>query len=326
MKAMIFRKYGSPEVLEYSEIPKPVPNDNEVLIKIRAASVMPGDCEIRRFDIHVLFWPFVRVIMGIFRPKVSRQVLGMELSGEVVEVGSNVIKHKKGDQVICSTGLNFGAYAQYTCLPESTPMTSKPGNVSNEEAATIPVGGTNALHYMRQADIKPGDKVLIIGAAGCFGTYAVQLAKMWGANVTGVDSTNKLSLLADLGADHTIDYTHEDFALNGPQYDVIFDVIGRRVGHNMSKALKPNGKYILATPWVSAVIQGLWCKWTSKKKFIFNLASENTKDLDYLKELVEAEKIKPIIDRTYNLEELAHAHHYVEKKIKKGHVAITIPQ
>lgn len=322
MKAILWMKYGSPEHLKVGEVVKPIPKENEVLIKIHAATVTPGDCELRRFDMHVLFWLPVRIYMGIFRPK--RPILGMELSGEIESVGKEVKLFKIGDQVIGGTGLSLGAHAEYKCVKANSFIAIKPRNINYKEAATIPTGGSNALHYIRKANIQSGQKILIIGAAGCFGTYAVQLAKLYGAEVTGVDSTDKLGALHSIGADYVIDYSQEDFTKNGLTYDVIFDIAGKNSVLRNMKSLKKNGRYILATPWVRQVLQGLSGAMTSGKKFIFALASEKTEDLNHLTELIEAGKLKPIIDRIYPLEKVAEAHQYVESGQKIGHVAITV--
>ncbi|TRX60090.1 NAD(P)-dependent alcohol dehydrogenase [Fulvivirga sp. M361] len=329
MKAIVWTKYGTPDVLEYKEVAKPVPKDDEVLIKINAASVTPGDCEIRRFDIHVLFWLPLRIYIGIRRPR--HTMLGMELSGEIEAVGKEVKRYKKGDQVFCGTGMRFGAYAEYKCQKDTSFMAIKPVNMSYEEAATIPTAGINALHYLRKGNIQPGEKLLINGAAGCFGTYAIQIAKMMGAEVTGVDSTKKLKKLLSLGADHVIDYTQEDYTQNGQTYDVIFDVVGRGSVSKAMRSLKKNGRYVLSSPWVLQVVQGLWSERINNlpgrrtgKKFIFELASEKTEDLAYLKESVEAGKLKAVIDRTYSLKQTSDAHRYVETGEKIGNVVITI--
>lgn len=324
MKAILWTKYGQPDLLQMGDVEKPTPKDDEVLIKIHAATAMPGDCELRRFDMHVLFWLPLRIYMGILKPK--RPILGMDLAGEIEEVGKDVKLFKKGDQIFCVTGIRFGAYAEYKCQRSTYLMAIKPVNMTFEEAATVPTGGVNALHYIRKGNIQPGQKVLINGAAGCFGTYAVQIAKLFGAEVTGVDSTNKLDLLRSIGADHVIDYTQEDYTKNGEKYDVIFDVVGRGSISRAMKSLKPKGRYILATPWVLAVIQGLWSSMFSSKKFIIEFANENTEDLVYLKELIEDGKLKSIIDRTYPLEQMAEAHRYVESGNKTGHVAITVSE
>ncbi len=321
MKAIVWKKYGSPDYLELADIEKPVPKDDEVLIKVHAATVTPGDCEVRRFDMHVLFWIPLRIYFGIFKPR--RPILGMELSGEIEAIGQKVKNFNVGDRIVCGTSLGFGAHAEYKCLKSNAMIALKPSNMTYEEAASLPTGGTNALHYLRKGKIQPGEKVLINGAAGCFGTYAIQLAKHFGAEVTCVDSTDKLQPLTTLGADHLIDYTKENFAESGKKYDVIFDVVGKSVRQGM-KALTPKGRYILATPWVYQVIQGFWCSLMSKKKFIIELAKEDPKDLVYLKQLVEEGKLKTVIDKTFPLAEVAAAHHYVEKGDKVGQVIIKI--
>ncbi len=322
MKAVLWTKYGSPDLLQYGEVEKPVPKDDEVLIKVQAATVTPGDCEMRRFDMHVLFWLPLRIYMGIWKPK--RPILGMELAGEIEAAGKDVTQFKQGDQVFAGTGIRFGAYAQYKCIKANSFMALKPANLSYEEVATIPTGAINALHYIKLGKIQPGEKVLINGAGGCFGTYAVQLAKMFGAEVTAVDSTEKLGLLKEIGADETIDFTKEDYFNNPEIYDVIFDIAGKGSVTKGMRALKPTGRYILATPWVGLVLQGRWASWTSSKKFFCALAKDDPRELVYLKELMEAGKIKAVIDRTYPLNEMAAAHHYVEDGEKVGHVAIKI--
>ena len=322
MKAILWTEYGAPELLKIGEVRKPVPTDDELLIRVHAATVTPGDCEVRRFEMHVLFWLPLRIYFGLRKPK--RPILGMEVAGEVEEVGKNVRGFKKGDQIISDTGLKFGAYAEYICLSTKYAMALKPVNLSYEEAASIPTAGLNALHYIRLANLQSGHKILIKGASGCFGTYAVQLAKLQGAVVTGVDSTDKLGILKELGADHVIDYTAEDFTRNGEKYDVIFDVVGNSSISKAMNSLKPKGRYILATPWVIRVLQGKWSALTSKKKFIFTLAKYKAEDLIYLKDLIESGKLKPVIDRKYPMEQMVEAHKYVEKGSKVGNVAITV--
>jgi len=322
MKAILWTRYGPPDLLQLGEVEKPTPNDNEILIKIHAATVSPGDCEIRRFDIHVLFWLPLRLYMGIRNPK--RPILGMEMAGEIEAVGKDVKGYTPGDQVFGGGGMRFGGHAEYVCLSIKNVMAIKPDKLSYEEAATLPTAGLNALHYIRKADIQPGQKILINGAAGCFGTYAVQLAKLFGAEVTAVDSSKKLDTLRSIGADHVIDYTQEDYTKNGETYDAIFDVVGKGSVSQGMKSLKQKGRYVLATPWVLQVIQGLWSSMTSNKKFIFELAGEKPEDLVYLSELIEGGKVKPVIDRLYPLEEIPEAHRYVESGEKIGNVVITI--
>ncbi len=327
MKAVLWTAYGPPEVLKLGEIEKPSPKDDEVIVKVRAAAVSPGDCELRRFDMHVLFWLPVRIYMGIFKPK--HPVPGMDLAGEVVEVGKDVKKFKLGDQVFGNTRLSLGAHAEYARVKTSYPLSIKPEGITPEEASTLTTAGSNALHYMRKANIQPNEKVLIIGAAGNFGTFAVQLAKFFGAEVTGVDSTNKLGILREIGADQVIDYTQEDFTKHKESYNVIFDVRGTGSVSRIMKALKPHGRYVLATPWVGQVVSGIWHEMLSKirgtgKRFTFALANDTTEDLDYLKNLMIAGKLKAVIDRTYTLEQMPEAHRYIESGKKIGNVVVSM--
>ena len=320
MKAIVYTEYGPPDVLQLKEVEKPVPKDNEVLIKIHATTVTAGDTEIRRFKFPILFWLPLRIYIGLIRPR--RPILGQELAGEIEAVGKDVKLFRKGDQVFGPSG--SGAYAEYTCLPSIYAMAIKPVNMTFEEAATVPTGGLNALHFLRKGNIQRGEKVLINGAAGTIGTFAVQLAKYFGAEVTGVDSTGKLDMLRTIGADQVIDYTKEDFTKSGETYDVIFDVVGKSSFSRSVRSLKQNGRYILAIPELSRMVRGLWTSMISSKKVITGLASEKTEDLIFLKELIEAGKIKSVIDRRYPLEQIAEAHSYVEKGHKKGNVVITV--
>ena len=322
MKAVLATDYGSPEVLKLAEVEKPVPKDDEILIKVHAATAMPGDCEIRRFDMHVLFWIPVRIIMGIVRPK--QPILGLELAGEVEKVGSKVTQFKKGDKVYSITGLKMGAYAQYKCQRAKFMTALIPSGLSYEEAATLPTGGVNALHYMRLANINKDDKVLINGASGCFGIYAIQIAKLFGAKVTAVDRSDKLEILTELGADKVIAYDKEDFTANRSSYDVVFDVIGTKSPWKIMKSLRPKGRYVLATPWVFQVIKGTFSALFKGRKFRYALAGEKTEDMEYIRNLVNEGKLKTVIGKTFPLEQLAEAHRYVESKDKIGHVAITI--
>ncbi len=321
MKAIIWPKYGSPDVLELKEVEKPTPKDNEVLIKIVAATVFAGDCEMRSFDFPISFWLPLRILFGLRKPRIK--ILGQELAGEIEAVGIEVTQFKKGDQVFAPTDMSFGAYAEYICLPSTHPMAIKPTNMTYEEAATIPTGGLNALHFLRKGNIQSGQKVLIYGAAGGIGTFAVQIAKTFGAEVTAVDSTRKLDMLRSIGADHVIDYTQEDFTQNAETYDVIIDVVGKSSFSRSVRSLKQNGRYILGNPRLSGMIRGLWTSMISSKKVIIALAGYRTEDLIFLKELIEAGKIKSVIDRRYPLAQVAEAHRYVETGQKMGNVVIT---
>jgi NADPH:quinone reductase-like Zn-dependent oxidoreductase len=322
VKAVVATRYGSPDVLQTREVATPTPKDDQVLIRIRATTVTAGDCELRRFEMPALFWLPVRLSMGLTRPRVG--ILGQELSGEVESVGKDVNRFKKGDEVFGPTEISFGAHAEYICLPQSYAIAAKPVNMSHEEAAGISVGGLNALYFLRRAEIRPGEEVLIKGAGGSIGTLAVQMAKSRGAVVTAVDSASKLDMLRSMGADHVIDYTREDFTKRAATYDVIFDIAGERSFEGSLRALKPKGRYVLANFRLSDVVRGGWVSMTSDKKVITGLAPYRTEDLVHLKQLIETEQLKVFIDKTYTLERLPDAHRYVETGAKKGNVVITL--
>jgi len=329
MKAILWTRYGSPDGLQLKEVEKPTPKDHEILIKIHATTVTAGDCEMRRLELPLMLSFPVRLYAGFLKPK-RIPILGQELAGEVEDVGSQVKSFKAGDQVFGTTGFGFGAYAEYICLPgESREMqgtlANKPGNAAYEEAAAVPTAGFEALHYLRTASIQPGRKVLIIGAGGSIGTFSVQLARHFGAEVTGVDSTEKLDMLRSLGADHVIDYTKQDYTRNvGERYDLIIDVVGRGSVARRLKLLEPDGYYFLAYAGFPDMLLGLWTSIIGNKKLKIQSASQKKEDLIFLKELMEAGKLKSIIDRTYSLEQTAEAHRYVETGNKKGNVAIRI--
>ncbi len=324
MKAIVWTKYGPPDVLKLKEVAKPVPKDNEVLVKVHAADVFAGDCELRSLKLGFMISIFLRSYIGLARPK-RVTVLGQELAGEIEAVGKDVREFKEGDQVFTSTGFSFGAYAEYACLPESSMMAIKPTNMTYEEAAVVPVGGTNALHFLRLGDVKSGHKILINGAGGGIGTMAIQLAKSFGAEVTAVDSTNKLDMLSSIGADKVIDFTKEDFTENGETYDVIFDVVGKSRFLRTIGSLNKHGILLHANNGlVVPKFQGLWARMTSSKRVKSKMAGERKEDLVHLRELIEAGKVRSVIDRRYPLEETAEAHRYVDTGQKKGNVVITV--
>ena len=304
MKAVIYTKYGPPEVLELREVEKPTPRDNEVLIKVYTTTVTRGDSRMRSFTVPILMWLPARIYLGIRKPK--RAILGMSLAGKIESLGKNVTKFTKGDLVFASTfGENFGGYAEYKCMPENGMVFIKPSNVSFEEAAAIPGGSNMALRFLRKGNIQKGQKLLIYGASGAVGTYAVQLARYFGAEVTGVCSTTNLELVKSLGADKVIDYTKEDFTKNGETYDVIFDAVSKTTSRQVKKSLKKNGIYLNVHD-------------------SSNHDGEKTEEYLFINELVESGKLKPVIDRTYPLEQMVEAHRYVDKGHKKGNVVITV--
>lgn len=323
MKAAVFGEYGPPEVLQVADVEKPTPGDNEVLIRIGAVTVNTGDCEMRRPEIPNTIWFLIRLVFGLRKPR--KQILGAYFAGEIEAVGNAVERLRVGDQVFAASGPRFGAYAEYICLPSSYPVAAKPASMTYEEAAAVPLGGINALHYLRKAKVQSGDRVLINGAGGSFGTFAVQLAKLMGAEVTGVDSTEKLDMLRTLGADHVIDYTREDFTESGETYDVIFNVVaGSSYSRNL-RSLNKGGRYLLTNPaGISQMLRAVWTSMTSDKKVIIQFASEEVEDLVYLRELIEAGRLRSVIDRSYPLEQAAEAHRYVETDRKKGNVVLTM--
>ena len=326
MKAVETTKYGPPEVLELHEVEKPSPKDNEVLIRIDATTVTAGDIEMRSLNIPLGMQLMLRAGFGVRGPR--KKISGTELAGEIETIGKDVTEFKLGDHVFGSAGTGFGANAEYICLPDKPGemeggVAIKPANMTHEEAATVPFGGRDSLHFLRLGNVREGQKILINGAGGSIGTFGIQLAKHFGAEVTAVDSTPKLDMLRSIGADHVIDYTQEDFTKSGEIYDVIFDVIGKVSFSRSKKAIKPNGTYLLANP-VSQMVQGLWTKMTSDYKVVMQTASGTIADLVFLRELVEEGKLTTVIDRTYPLEQIVEAHRYVEKGGKLGNVVITI--
>jgi len=330
MKAVICTKYGPPEVLELKEVEKPAPKDNEVLIRVHATSVNFGDILARnfrkispgKFSMPLLFWFFAKMSFGFTEPKIT--ILGSEFAGEIESAGKDVKSFKKGDQVFGYLGQNMGAYAEYLCMPEDGCVAIKPANMTYEEAAVVPYGAIMALNLLRKVNIQPGQKVLVNGASGGIGSAAVQIAQYFGAEVTGVCGTPRLEFVKSLGADKVIDYTKEDFTQSGETYDLIFDILGKSSFSRCKSSLKQNGRYLLASFKMKQLFQMLWTSMIGSKKVICALAIDKQEDLFFIKDLIEAGKIKSVIDRRYPLEQTAEAHRYIEKGHKKGNVVITV--
>ncbi len=309
MKAVVCTRYGPPEVLQFKEVENLAPKDNEVLIRIFATTVHRGDVIMRSLKIPGPAWQRImaRLVLGLTKPK--KNILGMELAGQIEAVGQDVTKYKEGDPVFASTvWSDFGAYAEYKCLPESLPVLAiKPANLSHEESAALPGGGLTSLKVLRQAKIQSGHHVLIYGASGSVGTYSVQLAKHFGAQVTGVCSTSNLEMVRSIGADRVIDYTRQDFTQSGESYDVVFDAVDKLSPSHGRKPLKETGTYLNVR--VDSGDQS---------------EVPEAGDLVFLRELVEAGELRPVIDRSYPWEQIVEAHRYVDKGHKKGNVGITV--
>lgn len=332
MKAVVYTKYGPPDVLQLKEVAKPTPKENEILIQVHATSVGYGDLvtrnfaniPLREFHMPVLFLLPARFAFGYSKPK--KTILGAELAGEIEKVGKDVSKFKKGDSVFAYVGMNMGANAEYLCMPEDGMVGIKPTNMTYEEACCVPYGGIMALSHLEKVDINKGQKVLINGASGGIGSLGLQLAKYYGAEVTGVFGTPRLNYIRALGADKVIDYTKEDFTKSGETYDVIYDILGKSSFSRCKGSLTENGRYLLASFKMGKIFQMWGTKLIGKKKVICAIGSEKQEYMATLKELVEAEKIKTIIDRCFPLEQTAKAHKYIESGQKKGHVVITVKQ
>jgi NADPH:quinone reductase-like Zn-dependent oxidoreductase len=327
MKAIVYEQYGPPDVLHLKEVAKPVPKENEVLIRIHAASVTTGDVNARNFTfVPPGFGPLPRLMFGVTKPKFA--ILGSDLAGEIEAVGKGANFFKEGDQVFGIDGNHLGAYAEYACRPEAGALSIKPANMTYEEAAAIPFGACTALYFLRdKGHIQSGQKVLINGASGGVGVYAVQLAKAFGAEVTGVCSTRNLELVRSLGADKVVDYTQEDFTQGGEAYDLIFDmVVGKTSFSRVKNSLKENGYYLAVAGGLKEAVQMQWTSLIGGKKVIFGggMASERKDYLVFLTELIEAGKLKAVIDRCHPLEQMAEAHRHVEGSHKKGSVVITV--
>ena len=319
MKAIAAAKYGSPEVLQLVEVEKPTPKDNEILVKVHATPVNVGDSRMRSFTVPAIAWLPARIALGFRKPR--KPIYGMELAGVVEAVGKAVKRFKVGDSIFASTmKASFGAHAEYKCLPEDGLVVTKPKNMTYEEASTLSIGANTALHFLQKGNIQPGHKVLIIGASGSVGTFAVQIAKHFGAEVTGVCSSANMDLVKSLGADRVIDYTKEDFTKSGETYDIIFDTVYKTTFLACRSLLVDKGYYLTVGP----AVMGLFHLLTTGKRVIGGNAAQRIEQLEFLKELCESGRLNPVIDRCYPLEQTAEAHRYVDQGHKKGNVVIIL--
>ncbi len=324
MKAILHTAYGPPEELQLKDVETPIPKRHEVLIKIHATTVTTSDCNIRNLTFVPKFLSLpMRMQFGFTKPK--NNILGFDLAGKIETTGKDVTRFKRGDQVFGTTEPAYGAHAEYVCLPEDGVLTTKPANISYEEAATFPVIANTALHFIRDlGHIEAGQKILINGASGGIGTFAVQLAKYYGAEVTGVCSTTNLEMVKSLGTDRVIDYTKEDFTKIGETYDVIFDAVSKSSFPQCKNSLKAEGLYLVTLPKLEVLLQMLWTSKTGSRKVKMEGAPAKLENLLFLKELMETGQLKTVIDRRYPLEQTAEAFRYVEKGHKKGNVVITV--
>ena len=328
MRAVLWTAYGAPDVLRLGEVEKPTPKVNEVLIRVHASTVTAGDCELRSLRMPPMLSLPMRAYVGIRRPRRVR-ILGQEFAGTIEAVGKDVRRFHVGDEVFGMAGFASGGYAEYLCQPERPKemegvLTAKPRGISFEEAAAVSLGGLESLHYLREAKIQPGQKVLIIGAGGSIGTMGVQLAKHFGAEVTAVDHGSKLDMLRSIGADHVIDYTQEDFTQRGEVYDVIFDVVGKTSIARGMRLLSDEGSYLMANPRVTKMLHGRWASRGTHKRLVAGRVTYGVEPLEVLKTLIEQGTLRIIIDRAYPLEQTAKAHRYVETGQKAGNVIIRV--
>jgi NADPH:quinone reductase-like Zn-dependent oxidoreductase len=323
MRAAIYTRYGGPEVLRIGDVARPEPGNDELLIETRAAEVTKADCEMRRFSFPVKwFWLPLRLAFGLFKPK--RTILGGYFSGVVAAVGRDVSRFRPGDAIFGATRLRFGAHGEFLCLPEHYTLEKKPDNISFEQAAAVPLGGLNAIHFMRKADLKPGESILINGAGGSIGTFAVQIARRTGAEVTAVDRGDKAEMLRGIGADYVIDYRREDFTRADRSWDVIFDMVVDSSYSGCIGRLKPGGRYLMGNPRVSDMLRSLVTPLVSDKRVYFQFAGEKQEELHQLARMLEAGEIHPVVDRVYPLEQIADAHRRVESEARLGIVVVSL--
>lgn len=322
MRAVVFDKYGPPEVLRLQEVAKPIPKDHEVLIKIHATTVTAGDHRLRSLDVPTGFKLMSRLIFGFFKPK--QPILGSEFSGVVEGLGKDVKNFKVGDEVFGFADASMGCYAEYRCMSERGNVLPKPSHLTHEQAAALSFGGTTALHFLRRGGVQSGQTVLVNGASGAVGTACVQLAKHFGAEVTGICSSANVELVRSLGAEHVIDYTQEDFTKNGQTYDIIVDTVGTVPISRCKASLKERGRILLISGSLPAMLQGMWFSLTTKKKAVAGVALGNLEDLRFLAKLAQDGEFTPVIDRQYSLEQIVEAHRYVDTGRKRGNVVITV--
>nr|WP_315475911.1 NAD(P)-dependent alcohol dehydrogenase [uncultured Undibacterium sp.] len=322
MKAIVYEHYGAPEVLQLRDLEKPTPKDNEVLIKTYATTVTSADWRVRSLTVPTGFGLITRLVFGVFRPK--QAILGTELAGVVEAVGKNVTKFKRGDQVFAFSDAAMGCYVEYKCMPENGLIALKPANLTYEEAASLSFGGTTTLDFLRRGKLQRGESILINGASGGVGTAVVQLAKHFGAEVTGVCSSANVDLVRSLGASHVIDYTKEDFTQNGKSYDVIVDTVGTAPYARCKSSLKQGGRLLMVLAGLPDMLWIPWVLMTSSNKLIAGPASSRSEDLRFLAELAQAGEFKSVIDRRYRFEQIVEAHRYVDTGRKKGNVVVTL--
>ncbi len=323
MKAIVYRSYGKPDVLRVEKVDKPTPKDNEVCIQVHAAEATKADCELRSFRFAVnWFWLPLRLVMGPFKPR--NPILGGYFSGVVESIGESVTAFKPGDRVFGSSQFRMGAYGEYVCLPQTYTLTMAPRAIPLAEAAAVPLGGLNALHFMRKASLQRGEKVLINGAGGSIGTFAVQIAKAQGAEVTAVDSPAKEAMLRGIGIDYFIDYTRENFTENGQTYDVIFNMVAKTSYSACVRSLKKGGRYLMGNPRLSDMLRSAFTSRFTNKTASAAIAGETIEELNTLREMIDAGQIKPVIDRVYPMEQAAEAHRRVETEQRLGMVLIAV--
>jgi NADPH:quinone reductase-like Zn-dependent oxidoreductase len=322
MQAFVYRRYGGPEVVERADVPKPVPRANEVLVRIRATTVTSGDWRVRTLCVPTGLGLMARLAFGITRPR--QPVMGSEMAGTIESVGKDVTRFRVGDEVFGFPGGAMGCHAQYRAMPEDGRVARKPANLSFEEAASLPFGASTSLHFLRKANVRLGDKVLVIGASGGVGTSMVQLAKHFGAEVTGVTSTNNLALVTSLGADKVIDYTRADFTALGETYDIIVDTVGKTSFARCKPVLKDKGRLLAVAAGVPEMLATLWAPLTGSQRVVAGPAAERVSDLAEMAALAEAGALRPVIDRRYRFAQMAEAHAYVETGRKRGSVVVSV--